>query len=61
MCDFCLECYHPECIGVTESVSLLQSMSVFKCPMCISSGKSSPMYEGTTCMVIHSIAIKNNL
>ena len=45
MCDFCSEFYHPECIGLNESASLLQSLSIFKCPICICTGKRSPLYQ----------------
>lgn len=44
MCDYCLEYFHPKCIGVSISESDAESLTEFKCPICHKKGNNSPQY-----------------
>ena len=49
MCDYCLEYYHPECIGLNITEEYAESLSSFKCVICTDNGIDSPLYiEGET-------------
>ena len=60
MCDFCLNYFHPECIGLHAGPAVLQAMPSFKCIECEKSGRTSPLYnEGIS--IYGGVSNANNL
>ena len=52
MCDYCMECYHPGCIGTAESEDMLKAMPSFKCPVCrMNTRRNSPLYREGLCIL----------
>ena len=44
LCDYCIEYYHPHCVGIT--VEQAQLFDSYKCPTCIEQNIDEPIYEG---------------
>ena len=44
MCDYCLEYYHPKCIGLNITEEYAETLSSFKCVFCTDKGIDSPLY-----------------
>jgi len=46
MCDYCLDWFHPECVGLAwEDIEV---MDRYKCPRCIKKHKNVPMHDGAS-------------
>ena len=43
MCDYCLEFFHTDCIGVDEQTA--KTISSYKCCKCTRDNKDEPMYQ----------------
>ena len=45
MCNFCLQFYHLDCIGLDISEEKAKSIGIYKCSLCEINGKTEVLYE----------------